>query len=141
MRRGPIPHTGGGGSGCGDGSWCHSTIFPCSTLTAATAFAPGEAHRLALRSPSTNVAVAVSLSVFTSAGFFVEEQEAYELTGEGWRSVPSFDPQGVGYGDRGPAASAVLCTELSPGRLRRLATPGGLARTVKRRTRAVRHRG
>ena len=80
-------------------------------------------------------------TLFTSAGFFVEEQEAYELTGEGWRSVPSFDPQGVGYGDRGPAASAVLCTELSPGRLRRLATPGGLARTVKRRTRAVRHRG
>ena len=80
-------------------------------------------------------------TLFTSAGFFVEEQETYELTGEGWRSVPSFDPQGVGYGDRGPAASAVLCTELSPGRLRRLATPGGLARTVKRRTRAVRHRG
>ena len=63
-------------------------------------------------------------TLFTSAGFFVEEQEAYELTGEGWRSAPSFDPQGVGYGDRGPAASAVLCTELSPGRLRRLATPG-----------------
>ena len=80
-------------------------------------------------------------TAFTSAGFFVEEQEAYELTGEGWRSAPSFDPQGVGYGDRGPAASAVLCTELSPGRLRRLATPEGLARTVKRRTRAIRHRG
>ena len=80
-------------------------------------------------------------ALFTSAGFFVEEQEAYELTGEGWRAAPSFDPQGVGYGDRGPAASAVLCTELSPDRLRRLATPGGLARTAKRRTRALRHRG
>ena len=80
-------------------------------------------------------------TLFTSAGFFVEEQEAYELTGDGWRSAPSFDPHGVGYGDRGPAASAVLCTELSPGRLRRLATPDGLARTVKRRTRARRHRG
>ena len=34
---------------------------------------------------------------------------------------------GVGYGDRGPAASAVLCSELSVGRLRRLATPDGLA--------------
>jgi len=80
-------------------------------------------------------------SLFTSAGFFVEEQEAYELTAEGWRAAPSFDPTGVGYADRGPAASAVLCTELSPGRLRRLATPDGLARTVKRRTRALRHRG
>ncbi|HTK23404.1 MAG TPA: methyltransferase domain-containing protein, partial [Gaiella sp.] len=79
-------------------------------------------------------------TLFTSAGLFVEEQEAYELTGEGWRTAPSFDPHGVGYGDRGPAASAVLCTELSPGRFRRLATPGGLARTVKRRTRALRHR-
>ena len=80
-------------------------------------------------------------SLFTSAGLFVEEQEAYELTESGWRAAPAFDASGVGYGDRGPAASAVLCTELSPGRLRRLATPGGLARTAKRRTRALRHRG
>ena len=80
-------------------------------------------------------------ALFTSAGFFVEEQEAYELTGEGWRSAPSFDPQGVGYGNRGPAASAVLCTELAPGRLGPLAPPDGLARTVKRRTRAHRYRG
>ena len=78
--------------------------------------------------------------LFASAGLFVEEQEAYELTDEGWRSAPAFAPQGVGYGDRGPAASAVLCTELSPGRLRRLATPDGLARTVKRKTRSLRHR-
>ncbi|HET6682701.1 MAG TPA: methyltransferase domain-containing protein [Gaiella sp.] len=80
-------------------------------------------------------------SLFTSAGLFVEEQEAYELTESGWRAAPAFDASGVGYGDRGPAASAALCTELSPGRLRRLATPGGLARTAKRRTRALRHRG
>ena len=78
--------------------------------------------------------------LFAAAGLFVEEQEAYELTDAGWRLAPAFDPQGVGYGDRGPAASAVLCTELSPGRLRRLATPGGLVRTVKRRTRPWRHR-
>ena len=78
-------------------------------------------------------------ALFTSAGFFVEEQEAYELTGEGWRSAPSFDPQGVGYGNRGPAASAVLCTELSPGRLasrRRTASPAPrsveLARSASR---------
>jgi len=78
-------------------------------------------------------------ALFTSAGLFVEEQEAYELTEEGWRAAPAFEAAGVGYGDRGPAASAVLCTELSPGRLRRLATPGGIARTVKRRARPLRH--
>ena len=80
-------------------------------------------------------------SLFTGAGLFVEEQEAYALSDEGWRVAPAFDPRGVGYGDRGPAASAVLCTELSPGRLRRLATPDGLARTLRRRTRSRRHRG
>ena len=79
--------------------------------------------------------------LFASAGFFVEEQEAYALTDEGWRAAPSFDSRGVGYGDRGPAASAVLCSELSPGRLRRLATPDGLARTVRRRTQRLRHHG
>jgi SAM-dependent methyltransferase len=78
--------------------------------------------------------------LFRSAGLFVEEQEAYELTTEGWRAAPAFRADGVGYGDRGPAASAVLCTELSTGRLRRLASPEGLARTVRRRTRPLRHR-
>jgi hypothetical protein len=53
--------------------------------------------------------------VFSSAGLFVEEQEAYELTDEGWHVSPGFQATGVGYGDRGPAASAVLCTELSGG--------------------------
>jgi SAM-dependent methyltransferase len=77
---------------------------------------------------------------FASAGLFVEEQEAYELTQEGWRAAPAFRADGVGYGDRGPAASAVLCTTLSVGRLRRLATPDGLSRTVKRRLRPLRHR-
>jgi SAM-dependent methyltransferase len=78
--------------------------------------------------------------LFASAGLFVEEQEAYELTRDGWRASPSFHSDGVGYGDRGPAASAVLCTELSPGRLRRLVTPDGLLRTAKRRARPLRHR-
>ncbi len=78
--------------------------------------------------------------LFTSAGLFVEEQEAYELTADGWRAAPGFRAEGVGYGDRGPAASAVLCTALSVGRLRRLATPDGLSRTVKRRLRPLRHR-
>jgi SAM-dependent methyltransferase len=77
--------------------------------------------------------------LFASAGLFVEEQEAYELTEDGWRAAPSFRADGVGYADRGPAASAVLCTELSRGRLRRLVTPDGLLRTVKRRARPLRH--
>ena len=49
-------------------------------------------------------------------------------TADGWRAAPSFDPEGVRYGERGPAASAVLCAELSPGRLRRLLTTGGATR-------------
>ena len=79
-------------------------------------------------------------ALFVAAGLFVEEQEAYELTDDGWRAAPAFSAAGVGYGDRGPAASAVLCTELSVGRLRRLVTPGGLARTLKRHARPLRHR-
>lgn len=71
--------------------------------------------------------------LFTGAGYFVEEQEAYELGDEGWRSAPTFEPEGVVYGTRGPAASAVLCVELSPRRLRRLVTPDGVRRTARRR--------
>lgn len=71
--------------------------------------------------------------LFTGAGYFVEEQEAYELGAEGWRAAPAFDPRGVVYGTRGPAASAVLCAELSPRRLRRLVTPDGARRTARRR--------
>ena len=78
-------------------------------------------------------------SLFARAGLFVEELEAYELTAEGWRAAPSFGPTGVRYGERGPAASAVLCAELSPGRLRRLLTPGG-ARTATRRRAARTYR-
>lgn len=77
--------------------------------------------------------------LFASAGFFVEEQEAYELVDEGWRAAPAFSAEGVRYGERGPAASAVLCTELSPGRIRRLLTPTGIARTARRHGRALRH--
>jgi SAM-dependent methyltransferase len=70
--------------------------------------------------------------LYARAGYFVDEQETYELTPEGWRVSPDFDARGVRYGDRGPAASAVLCTDLRPGRIRHLATPSGL-RTVARR--------
>ena len=71
--------------------------------------------------------------LYARAGFFVEEQEAYELGEQGWRAAPVFRPAGVRYGERGPGASAVLCAELSPRRLRRLASPGGLRRTARRR--------
>lgn len=71
--------------------------------------------------------------LFTKAGFFIEEQEVYELTTEGWRSSPELDARGLRYGERGPAASAVLCAELSPRRLRRLLAPSGVESTVRRR--------
>src|SRR5512146_1604822 len=48
---------------------------------------------------------------FTDAGFVVFEDELYELRDDGWRSVAELSP-GVGYGTRGPGASAVLCAEL-----------------------------
>jgi len=72
------------------------------------------------------------MRLFTRAGFFVEERENYELLPEGWRASPDFDGKSVRYGERGPAASAVLCADLRPGRFRRLVTPSGL-RTVARR--------
>lgn len=78
--------------------------------------------------------------LFGSAGLFVEEQEAYELGDDGWRAAPSFRAAGVRYGERGPAASAVLCAELSRSRARRLATPSGIARTVRRRAAPAYHR-
>ena len=70
--------------------------------------------------------------LFARAGFFVEERETYELVPDGWRASPDFDPDGVRYGERGPAASAVLCSDLRPGRLRKLMTPHGV-RTAARR--------
>ena len=72
-------------------------------------------------------------SLFADAGWFVEEIELYELCEDGWRATTSFRPEGVRYGERGPAASAVLCAELSPGRARRLLTPGGLHKVTRRR--------
>jgi SAM-dependent methyltransferase len=72
-------------------------------------------------------------SLFARAGCFVEEQELYELGPEGWHAAPSFTAVGVRYGERGPAASAVLCADLSPGRMRHLLTPGGLRKATRRR--------
>ena len=79
-------------------------------------------------------------TLFADAGFFVEEFEAYELAEDGWRAAPVFVADGVRYGQRGPGASAVLCADLAPGRLRRLLTPSGLATIAKRRLRPLRHR-
>ncbi|HZU20760.1 MAG TPA: class I SAM-dependent methyltransferase [Gaiellaceae bacterium] len=53
---------------------------------------------------------------FERAGFAVFEDELYELTAEGWRSVQALSP-GLRYGARGPGASAVLCAELRPATL------------------------
>ena len=72
-------------------------------------------------------------SLFARAGWFVEESELYELGDEGWRATTSFRADGVRYGERGPAASAVLCAELSPGRARHFLTPGGLRKATRRR--------
>jgi SAM-dependent methyltransferase len=59
------------------------------------------------------------IALFEQAGFFVVEHEVYELDGEGWLSVDDAGP--LLYGERGPAASAVLCAELRPGRIRQSA--------------------
>jgi hypothetical protein len=50
---------------------------------------------------------------FADAGFVVFEDELYELTPEGWRSIAELSP-GTRYGTRGPGASAILCAELRP---------------------------
>lgn len=56
-------------------------------------------------------------SLFLRAGFAIFELELYELQESGWGSVERLSP-GLRYGARGPGASAVLCAELRPGRLR-----------------------
>jgi SAM-dependent methyltransferase len=54
------------------------------------------------------------IAQFTAAGFVVFEDELYELTSGGWRSVPELSA-GTHYAARGPGASAVLCAELRAG--------------------------
>ena len=80
------------------------------------------------------------MRLYARAGFFVEEVEAYELTPEGWRATRDFRAEGVRYGARGPAASAVLCAELRPGRLRRVLTPSGFRTVTRRRAARTYHR-
>ena len=48
---------------------------------------------------------------FERGGFVVWEDELYELGEDGWRSVRELSAD-TAYGERGPAASAVLCAEL-----------------------------
>jgi SAM-dependent methyltransferase len=72
---------------------------------------PGEALReQAVLAPEDWVAR------FESAGFLVWEDELYELSDEGWRSVAALSAD-TAYGARGPGASAVLCAELRPSSL------------------------
>jgi len=78
--------------------------------------------------------------MYARSGFFLEEVEAYELVPEGWRATRSFRAEGVRYGERGPAASAVLCADLRPGRLRRLFSPKGARTTAWRRAGRAYHR-
>jgi len=56
--------------------------------------------------------------LFEAADLFVSDQELYVLGRDGWRAG---DDDRAAYGERGPAASAVLCSELHPGRLRHAA--------------------
>ena len=50
--------------------------------------------------------------LFENADLFVADQELYVLGPEGWRDG---DDDRAAYGERGPGASAVLCSELHPG--------------------------
>ncbi len=66
---------------------------------------------------------------FRDAGFLVFEDELYELTSDGWRSVSADAAAEARYGERGPGASAVLCAELHP------RTPSNRLREAIRRRR------
>ena len=70
------------------------------------------------------------IAMFEAAGFLVFEDELYALGDDGWRATASVD--GLRYGERGPGASAVLCAELRPRRLREV---------VRLAIRDRRHRG
>jgi SAM-dependent methyltransferase len=69
--------------------------------------------------------------LFEQADFLVAEQELYNLGPEGWRLG---DDDDAGYAERGPAASAVLCSELRPssGRLARIVRAAQLSSRLVR---------
>ena len=72
--------------------------------------------------------------LFEHAGFFVFERELYELSADGWHSTVELSGE-LRYGERGAFASAVLCAELRPGRLRQSLrrSLGGAHRAVEAR--------
>jgi SAM-dependent methyltransferase len=72
------------------------------------------------------------LERFARAGFHVPEHEVYELTAEGWRSAADESVTGLSYGERGKAASAVLCAELH--------VNADVSPSLRERVRALTHR-
>jgi SAM-dependent methyltransferase len=66
--------------------------------------------------------------LFANADLFVVDQELYVLGEDGWHAG---EDDRAAYGERGPAASAVLCSELHPGR-RRHGTRRRVARMLGR---------
>jgi SAM-dependent methyltransferase len=52
------------------------------------------------------------LELFGHAGFHVPEHEVYAVDTEGWQAVPDEAVTALAYGERGKAASAILCAEL-----------------------------
>jgi SAM-dependent methyltransferase len=56
--------------------------------------------------------VATWRSLFERTGLAIVEDEVYELGADGWHASAA-EAEGLRYGERGPAASAVYCVELS----------------------------
>ena len=78
--------------------------------------------------------------LYTRTGFFVEEQEPYELTDSGWKPAPAFKPAGVRYGEHvGLRRRRSLHRALTQPAAAHAST--GAARALKRRVRPLRHRG
>jgi SAM-dependent methyltransferase len=70
------------------------------------------------------------MRLFASADFFILEFELYELDADGWHSTVELS-DALRYGERGGSASALLCAELRPGRVRQsLRRSLGAARRV-----------
>ena len=107
----------------------HGCSSPCRSASRATTAGSGSTTSPAGRASSR------------SAGLFVEEQEAYELTAEGWRAAPGFRARRRRL--RRPRAGGVGRPLHEPSRSDGSAgwrRPTASARTVKRRLRPLRHR-
>lgn len=67
---------------------------------------------------------------FQAAGLEVGDLEVYQLHASGWLAVGDLPASGLGYGEAGPGASAVLCVELArprPGQDRPTISSAGMA--------------